>query len=265
MQIISYRWEKFKPFITLKDGDTKEKISLLGNEIFFEVDKKFCTGYSKNGKHFQCNEIVDKEWKCKSCSLNDYFFMCIKCDGKDCKNEKRRDKCMKESYFIYISAFDSILKVGISQGYRLLQRLVEQGSDFGAKIAMVNDGKKVREIEQGICKILSITDRVRGIQKQDKFFGNPNVSMKLIFDAVKKLKESEYSKYMVPVEIFDLRSYYNTDIVKFKPDIMRIHDGSVVKGHVLAAKGNIIAIENDSGLFSINMHELVGRKISIKI
>ena len=265
MQILSYRWEKFKPFLKLKEGNFEKKIELIGNDIYFQVEEKLCTGYTKNGKHFQCDKVVSNEWKCNSCMMNDYFFMCIKCDGKDCKNEKRRDKCKKEDYFIYLSAFDSFLKIGISQGYRLIQRLVEQGADFGAKVAKVTDGKTVRKLEQEIGEKLSITDRVRGIVKQDKFFGNPNVSVKIIFDSISKLKNSEYSKYMTPVEVFDLRNYYNMDNVRTRPEIMRIENGSIIEGTVMAAKGNIIAIENKSGIFSINMHEMVGRKVLSKV
>jgi hypothetical protein len=262
MQILNYRWEKWKPVFTISNGNGLEKLQLLNRDLDFTVQEKTCTGYSKNGKHFECkNSINTREWKCNSCMLNDHFFMCIKCTGKECINESRRKDCKKENYFIYLSAFDSILKVGISQGYRLLERLVEQGADFGAKVAQVTDGKLVRKIEQNISSYLGITDRVSGIEKQKKLFGDPNISIRNIFNAVSKLRNNGFNEHLVPIEIYDLREYYNMSNIYENPEPLEVGTGTKIEGTVKAAKGNILILKDEFGFRSFNVHDLIGRNV----
>jgi len=268
MQAIKYKWltndKNFEPFIFVKNGGNIERIRLMNENISISVGKKHCIGYIRNGRHLDCphNMLVESGWHCNECRINDDFFLCVKCTGEQCINEKQRPACKESVYFMYLAAFDSMLKVGISYGQRLIERLVEQGADFGAKVAVIKDGMDVRKFEQDVKSYLKIVDRVTGDQKQSMIFGNPNLSIPRIFNAISLLRNNGISQYMVPPEVYDLRDYYKLEQVPYLPSKIKIDERAKVEGAVVAAKGNIVILRNDRGFFSFNSHDLIGRDIA---
>jgi hypothetical protein len=262
MQAIKYKWNlaEKEPFLFLAGG---KKMRLLGQDVDFAIGNRTCIGHFKDGKHVKCpdNRPVDHDWYCNSCRINDDFFLCVQCDGSGCANKKQRSSCSDNSYYVYLAAFDSILKVGISHERRILERLVEQGADFGAKIACVQDGKNVRVIEQEISKSLNIVDRVHGVEKQKKIFGSPNIALANIGAAIKKL-QSNGSGHLIPPEIYDLRSYYNLGSIPFNPGKFPLKEGAQLKGRIVAAKGSILVINSGNNYLSLNAHELIGRDLA---
>ena len=259
MQVIRYSWKDWNPVFLTSGGDA---VRLFDESLCFVAGKRKCTGYARGGRRVDCPEAAETaESKCGNCMARDGFFMCIKCSGEECLNPGRREECKTERYFIYLSAFDSLLKVGISQSYRLKERLVEQGADFGAKIAEVLDGKAVRLIENGISEWLGITDRVTGPEKHKRIFGDPNASVKSLLSAIGRLQKSGFNRYLVRPEIYDLREYYRLDRVMITPSALKVEDGTEIHGIVAAAKGNIIILENGGRFLSFNAHEMVGRSM----
>ncbi len=259
MQVIKYKWNNFEPYLIVNPG--LGTIRLFGSEMHAVVGEKRCTGFFLGGKHFECSDKIklDSGSQCNNCAIRDNFSLCFRCSGDKCINEKRRSECAREDYFIYLAAFDSILKVGISFEKRFLERLVEQGADFGALVGRIRDGLNVRRVEQEISSSLGIVDRVKGSEKRRMLFCNPNVAMANIKRAITKLK-SDFSQYIIEPRIFDMRSYYKLHNVFFSPKELCISEKSELEGSVVAAKGNIIVLEN--GEFSaFNAHELLGREI----
>lgn len=257
MQVIKYKWENFEPFLIVNPG--LKKIRLFNAEINAIVGEKRCTGFFLDGRHVECSVKLDYGSQCNSCLLRDKFSMCFRCTGERCINEKRRDDCVDEQYFIYLAAFNSILKVGISLDRRFHERLVEQGADFGAIVGRVKDGLVVRQIEQQIAVALGITDRVRGDEKKRMLFCDPNIAMTNIKGAITKLKQ-DFPQYLVSPQIFDMRAYYRLHNVYADPKAVPIENDTELKGNVIAAKGNILIIEN-GGFSAVNVHELLGREI----
>jgi hypothetical protein len=262
MQFVKYKWDVSKnmsgePFLFAKGGKI-EKVRLLGEDISFTLGRKICIGYTRNGKHFPCpGQRISEEKMCRECMLNDDFFMCVKCDGSECLNESQRNSCIKSKFYIYLAAFSTTLKVGISQEFRILERLVEQGADMGAKIAGVQDGKLAREVEQKISKSLGIVDRISGVDKQKMLFGNINVASMNIFNAYSKLRVNGVSAHLINPEIYNLQSIYRLSSVTSMPKPLRLEEGAEIEGKVVAAKGNILVLENN-GFFSLNLNKLVG-------
>lgn|GEM_PF-760830 len=268
MQVIKYKWmnfeKRFQPFLFAKNGEGFERMQLLDRDISFSVSDRKCIGYFSAGRHVNCpgNRTVERDWNCNECRLSDDFFLCIQCTGDECINRKQRPSCETTKYFVYLAAFDSVLKVGISNERRLMERLIEQGADFGAKIAEITDGKEVRLVEQEIKSSLDITDKVTGTIKQDLIFGNPNTEVRNIMSAISALQNNGVSKHLIQPEIFDLRAFYGLQNVPAKPKKMRIRKGDRIDGRAVAAKGNIVIIENSSGFSSFNAHDLIGCEIN---
>ena len=99
MQAIKYKWlsttEGLEPFIFVKNGSDIDKIRLINQNISLSIGKKHCIGYFKNGRHIDCphNRTVDSGWHCNECRINDDFFLCVKCTGEKCINEKQQTSC----------------------------------------------------------------------------------------------------------------------------------------------------------------------------
>ena len=165
---------------------------------------------------------------------------------------------MKNNYYIYLATFDSLLKVGISYEYRLLERLVEQGADFGANVLLKKDGKSARSLEKKIKTFLNAKDRIRRKEKHATLFGNPNHAVAKLYEAIGKLKDAFNIN---DPEIFDLRGYYKLQNVLSEPTIIDVKDRFEIKGKVVAAKGNILIFRNHDKFFSIDTNSLIGRDI----
>lgn len=262
MQIVKYKWEDWEPSFVLADNGNTDKLRLLNQEISLKTVKKRCIGFFQAGRHFKCpeNREITSGWSCDPCKVMDDYFMCIRCDGRGCINPKQRDSCMKNNYFVYLAAFGQILKVGISYERRLLERLVEQGADFGAKIAMIRDGKNVRIIEQQIKQSLSAVDRVLGDEKHANLFANPNQSAASIYKAILRLRSNNLGCLIAP-EIYDMRKYYMLHNVPVIPEKMEIKDSLSIIGKVVAAKGNMLILNSEDSFYSINAHRLIGYDI----
>lgn len=259
-QVIKYKWEGFEPRLEIR-GEGKK--ALFGQLLDFRIGKRFCTGFYKNGRNVECpsQSAVENGWKCSGCMLKDQFFMCMKCSGSECINVERREDCRAEMYFIYLAAFGNIIKVGVSYERRILERLVEQGADFGAKIAYVKDGMLARKIEQEIKEHLGITDRMRGREKNSLMMSDPNIEVANLMSSVKKLRNNGFNQHLIEPRIYDLRGYYRILDVDRTPRFMEIEEGKTVFGKVVAAKGNIIILENGGELVSFNAHDIMGRVV----
>ena len=258
MQILRYRWENFEPFFILGNGKNRGRMRLLFQDISLRFGEKWCIGFFKNGKYNTCpnNRKTGYENMCEDCQKEDDFFPCIKCSGSACINLKRREECKENNYYIYLAAFDSLLKVGVSYEHRLLERLVEQGADFGAKIALVRDGKNARLLEQQMKLFLGARDRIRGKEKHATLFGNPNMAVATIYKAINKLKNNFN---LLEPEIYDLRRHYKLQNVSADPNLLEIKDNLEIIGRMVAAKGNILIFKNQNGFFSLDANYLIGR------
>lgn len=267
MQAIKYKWlmgrDAAEPYLIVQNNGETERLQLLGNRLFMTIGEKTCIGYYHDGKSFACAQerVLEHGWSCNECKMNDDFALCMQCNGSECINMKQREECSELIYYIYLAAFSNILKVGISMERRIMERLVEQGADLGALIALVKDGKEVRLVEQQIARKLNITDRIRGAQKHDLIFGNPNIAAANILNALKKLGENGFSRYMIKPEIYDLRPYYRLHNVFSDPQRIVVSNGCTIKGTPVAAKGNIIILQDNGGFYSLNSHDLIGRKM----
>ena len=167
MQVLKYKWTDFStspnPQLIISSEMGINKMQLLDKKLSFTIGKRKCIGSFSKGNHVPCPNTLDAhDVFCNDCAIADDYCMCMRCTGEKCINEKQRNSCEKNSYFLYLAAFDNVLKVGISLDRRIMERLIEQGADMGAKIAKIQDGMIVRQVEQQVKNELGIVDRLRG-------------------------------------------------------------------------------------------------------
>ncbi len=259
-QVIKYKWEDLEPYLEIRG---EGKTALFGQTLDLRIGKKFCTGFCRKGKNVECpgERIVDNGWKCNECMLDDQFFMCIRCSGKECINPRRRNECRTGMYFVYLAAFGSVIKVGVSHERRILERLVEQGADFGAKIAYVKDGMLVRKVEQEIKEHLGITDRLSGKEKNNFIISDPDMEVANIMSSIKRLRNNGFNQHLIGPRIYDMRGYYRIFDLDGSPRFMEIGEGKDVCGKVAAVKGNLVILKNAGELVSFNAHDIMGREL----
>jgi hypothetical protein len=268
MQIAGFKWKKdsgqWQPYLLVGSGSV-ERVPLWAAPLSITVGEKFCTGHFSGGTWSPCPDMAKTlSMVCDGCKAKDDFYLCIECDGSDCKNHKQRPSCEKEGYVMYLASFDTLLKVGISRDARFYERLIEQGADFGTKIAAVKDGQYVRKMEQIISKYLGCPDRISGEVKQSLLFGDPNASTIQVVKAIARLKDAHWD-FPIQPEIYDFRRYYRLSEIKAMPKKLAIESGTQLKGRVAATKGNIVVMRNSEGTFSFDARRIVGREIvSIK-
>ena len=209
-QLVGFKWKKndgnWQPLFlfSTNDGEEPERFTLWNNRINFKLGSKRCVGYFSGGRHYKCPDSADSGLAstCSECKKRDDWFGCIQCAGFDtsslevnstppaqnniCDNPKQRVGCMKNRYWIYLAAFDGQLKVGISYEQRFFERMIEQGADFGCRLGIVQDGGYARALEQRIARYLGLPDRIHGVAKQAKLFGEPNRSIVEIAKTIAK-------------------------------------------------------------------------------
>lgn len=264
-QIVGFKWKReggqWQPHFLASSGEEITKVFLWAGPISITLGEKFCTGYFLNGRHFPCPDRQRTSGTmCDACRHNDDFFLCVQCTGDGCVNHKQRHACEKEDYVIYLASFDSLLKVGISRESRFYERLIEQGADFGTKIARVKDGMYVRKMEQSISKFLGCPDRIDGEVKQALLFGDPNAATIQIMKAIARLKDAHWD-FPIQPEVYDFRHHYRLGNIKTVPKRLPISDKTEIRGRVVATKGNIAVIRNADGVFSFDARRVIGREI----
>ncbi|MBI2971086.1 MAG: DUF2797 domain-containing protein [Candidatus Aenigmarchaeota archaeon] len=263
MQLIKYNWIDWEPFFIAREGDAQFKLKLLGQHFNIALGEKFCTGFVRDSRHYPCPDQrkIDYGSNCAACRSEDWFSLCMACTGDVCINPKRREDCKTEHYYMYLAAFDGVLKVGISHESRLLKRLVEQGADMGAKIGYLQDGKDVREAEQRVKELLKVTDRMRGDQKHSLLFGSPNKAAPSLRTAIAVLRDQNFP-WLIKPEIYDLRDYYRLHTVVKQPTYLQIKEHAAIAGSVVAAKGNLVVFRTAEGFLTLNAHDMIGRSIT---
>ena len=259
MIITDFRWRNWEPQIVIESDASEAVMPIMNQYLRFTTGKRFCTGYTKKGRSFECPESrqIDSGRQCQLCRSLDDSMPCVQCMGF-CTNPGQRKRCVAESYSIYLASFGSLVKVGISHEFRLKQRLVEQGADFGAKIATMKDGRMIRVHEQRIKRFLGITDRVMGRQKHLHFFSDPSECIRSLNASIARLSGSPLGGIMGEIEIFDMRGYYN--LADVKPSMQDVEEGTEVEGRVICVKGNMMVVENGT-CKCIDGHALIGREV----
>ena len=269
MIITEFRWRRiekdnYEPEFVIKNENKEFILPLMYNEINFSLGDKFCVGYFKNGVKYPCpqNKKIESGYQCEICKELDEILPCTSCIGY-CRNISKRSECMNTNYYIYIAIFGNLLKVGISRDSRLKHRLIEQGADFGAKIAHIKDGRIARLYEQKIKRFLGIEDRVIGYKKFQNMFFDSSLHIKDIQIAIENLKKSSFKEiFLDNIEIYDLRKYYN--LISFKetkPKMIEIRNGLTISGKIISVKGNVFILQTKSEFFCVNANELIGREL----
>jgi len=246
--------KKALPFLKLINENDEEKFIPLNKNKKITITKDYgkkCTGYFKEGKHFNCpnNSMIDYGKKCRLCQLKDEFLVCAKCNGSDCLAEGEiKNNCLNNTHFLYITLIGDTVKVGMTKAGRYLRRWIEQGSDYSCIIDS-GDGRTIRQKEHELSK--DIVDRVKTSLKIKKFM----IDDKTILE--KFLEE----KGLTP-QIINVRKYY--DGINHIPRKPCFYEG-LIDGRIVCVKGKVIIFEKNDNYFYYDVNDLLAHVVDIEI
>jgi len=258
---------EFNPVLKIYNTQTNEFNNIPLDNYTFNLklsEQKFCTGYNKDGQHFECkfqNKIDEKTaGQCSYCEriqgFKSAFIM------GDLTHE-RSTEILSQEYYIYLAYFEpGVIKVGTANVARSNLRLMEQDCLLYCFIAK-GTGYQIQKLEHLISKKLGITETVKSNHKFKYLNIKPNVELaksKLssTFDKVISLfADTEYSDLFFEEYIF--KNLTDTNTVFFPEKYKKIQDINLF-GEFKTLRGRYLLIENiEIAAFDINY--LIGRFI----
>lgn len=130
-------------------------------EISFE---RVCTGrFDGPNSLVGCPESrsIESGSQCEECQRADFYWP-LRAEYHGLRN---RNEHFGQPHVVYIAAFGSIQKVGITHYERFPTRVVEQGADAAAIVCSASNADEALHIESEIAQQTSITDQVTKEEK----------------------------------------------------------------------------------------------------
>ncbi|MFA6213849.1 MAG: DUF2797 domain-containing protein [Candidatus Micrarchaeia archaeon] len=223
-------------------------------EISGEQDMRFserlaCIGYRAPDGYRECGNGAIHTRQCPTCSARDMSRAYTKGDFSG--YPELYEAAKKEEYALYLAGFgDDIVKCGVTRKERFVQRMLEQGADFGAIVGLFLGPDEIYHAEAAVQSRFNLSNSVRISQKMrrlefDHAFARENFS-----SMVDMVLESGALPGIKP-EIMELSPHY--------PRVRHAKETHTIIGEVLGAKGEILLFKSGlGGHFAINMRKQVG-------
>ncbi|MHA2373204.1 MAG: DUF2797 domain-containing protein [Candidatus Thorarchaeota archaeon] len=280
LHIVNVFWRKienrFESGLAHRNAQTNE-INFLrlepGQNVSWTVlGPRTCIGYrSFDGTHVQCpesNALKSSQSKCTLCASLDQYDPCIRCKGHSCAaTPEKREKCREAEYALYLAIFkDTTVKVGVSKLGRVLTRWLEQGADYAAVLAIMNDGKAVRRIEDSIGRRPDVAKSVQVSRKLRML--NQGLSLeeanKLLHDVQNGIDDERMNNQ---VELEDLSNYYGLSELDTDPEIWNSLNSSPINqqflGDIVGMKGPLLVTRIGHAFTVVNLKQLIGYSIDM--
>ena len=234
-QVIFLDWSNYKPKLFCRDVDLNELCIDLskGQELDYGLVDCRCIGPSFDEP---CPHNSPDGPQCGDCAPLGVY-PCIICDGTECLLPKRRLECSKTPYTIYLASFGEVVKVGVSQRERLMQRWLEQGAEFACELKVVKDGLLARRLENMIGKLEGVSMTVHHRRKRSNGFRR-DVLEERVEEIVRKFR-------WIPKkpQLYDLTQFY-PQLPEKEPllkDLKGVSGG--VRGHLLLLDDGIVDLK----------------------
>ncbi|NWF96290.1 MAG: DUF2797 domain-containing protein [Candidatus Thorarchaeota archaeon] len=209
--------------------------------------------------------------QCGPCKALDEMNACIRCTGSVCQaSEERALDCSKAAYVLYLTVFgEDLIKVGVSTYGRMMVRWLEQGADFGVKLAKIQGGRLARRIEDRISRSRDFAKAVRAERKTgvldrtiDYTRAQQNVS--------RVLKPGFVETYLTadgvtveewPPPVTELSSFYRLQSLDSPAQLLKSKippEGLVLLGEVVGLKGPLLVVRQQTTFRVANLKSFVG-------
>ena len=260
----------------LLDGDPGEVLLEARKPISIKVEEgRFCVGHSHITRDYTGSDSwkervacptsssIESGRQCQACGVNDASTPCARCTGETCTAHPNvRNACEHSEAYVYLAIFGERVKAGVSQGRRVEKRWVEQGADAARRVLHGN-GREVRIFEKriqdelGALRLLKAEEKMRFTDAKELEKGLKNLeeygeTINRLFPSANRIRE----------ETRLLTLLYGLPATKTRPIEIKIRDRIEISGTIMGVKGPVLFLERTGAIYTINLHSLVGRKIS---
>lgn len=274
LQINDITWQRqendlFNPVLSFYKSESKEFNTIPLDNYNFNFllsEEKFCTGYYKEGQHFECQfkNVLDAKTasQCAYCERVQGFKSAFIMGDV---SHAMSDSILSQQYYIYLGYFEpGIIKVGTANATRGSKRLIEQDCLLYCFIAK-GTGYQIQKLEHLISKKLGITETVKSNHKFKYLNHKPNKKaaeekFNSYFDRIKDTFEndSEYSDlFFNTIEFKDLMDSNQM----YFPDKYKKFTDLNLFGKFKGLRGRYLFIENNNDIAAFDINYLIGRYI----
>ncbi len=233
MQVVGYDAGGSEPALLVGIDGTVEREPLgQGRDLAYTLGDRRCAGVVDGDDHLACDRPT-----APYCDAHRSRWPCARCTG-DC--DLPLESC-REEHAIYLAAFaPDTFKVGVTRTWRLETRLREQGADRAAHVRTVADGRVARQIEAEHAS--EIPDRVRVPEK--------------VRGLHRSVEESAWRDLLADFEVRETFAFdYGIDL-----DARPVAE-TLATGTVLGTKGRVLLLERPSGVYAVDLRDLVGHEL----
>ncbi len=261
---VSFNLES-KPFATVIDGQSIDRVELFGLELSLEFDMsaKYCTGWHDlvNRQSFVCPD---------SALVDDKYEQCLKCRQKtgfnpafyhaDTVSEAQQAINARE-HFVYLAYFaPGVVKVGISQEARGLGRILEQGARYALKLETFSSALVARQYEEKLSNLDGIIEHLPNRKKMQllKMPFDESAAKQELDNSLEKIK-SELNLTFDSAQAIQTAKYFHTTDLDVSQAI-DMSDQDKLVGEVVAMVGSTCLTRYEDNLLTYNLKRFVGRK-----
>jgi len=238
-----------KPFIFCRSGENVEKLELSGFENILFTSKLSCIGYKTPEGYRECQNLAINTRQCPTCLARDMSRAYT--IGDFSGYPRLYEEAKKEEYALYMAGFgEDIIKCGITRKERFLERMREQGADFGCIICVFVGPDDVYSAEANVQSRFQFANSVRMAQKMRRLHFDRGAAMEAFRSSVEMVRSSCVLPDFSP-SILDFSSNY--------PKLKSVKETDSILGRILGAKGEILLFKSPLGShYAVNMRKKVG-------
>ena len=238
-----------KPTIFCRSESGVERLELSDVENISFSKKVSCIGYKSPEGYRQCPHFATNTRQCPSCLAKDMSRAYTVGDFSG--YPALYDEARKEEYALYLAGFgEDIIKCGITRKERFLERMTEQGADFGCIICVFFGPDGVYSAEANVQSRFQFANSVRLAQKMRRL----NFDRATAIEAFRSSVQMVCSSGMLPD--------FSPDIVDFSPNypkLGKVREEDNISGKIIGSKGEILFYRSSLGVdCAVNMRKKVG-------
>jgi hypothetical protein len=262
LHVLSFDWHGYEPRVIAWDAAISEVVEVdVWSLNMCVTTSRHCVGSFDDEDYFPCpsgRRISGPFAQCQSCA-GPYIPVqqCTfepRCDGTLCNSKF----CSRE-HAVYVAFHGAMAKVGMCGKHRVEPRLVEQGADAYALVALLPNRLEARRLESSISKELKVRQRVLSKEALANYVASP--PWQVIGERWAELGERIGAKTgSPPAGLTRLDGYPLAQPLAASPRLRETigpHEGKV-----LGIKGRYLVYENE-GLNALNLSDLPARTVRI--
>ncbi len=224
-------------------------IELSGKQDIVFSESCACIGYRKPEGYVSCpNKAVGMK-QCLHCQHRDVAKAYTV--GDFSLYPELYQKAKEEEYVLYLAGFgEDIVKCGVTRKERFMERMREQGADFGCVVASYIGPDRIYDDESSLQSRFNFSNSVRIAQKMRRLSFDHQAASSNFKSSVEMVASSGALEGFTP-EIIDFAGHY--------PKVKNFEHADSILGSVLGAKGEILLFKSEGGrAFALNMRSKVG-------